>query len=275
MAELDQNIAKKLKKSGLTNKEAEVYAALLSLGGGFPSKVAEETALNRSTVYKVLDNLAIKGLVSEVEKRNKLFYQVENPRNVERYAQSRITIAKRQLESTQDLLPILEGLYKHSANKPIVRFFEGRDGVLQVYSDHVAGKKAYEMLAWSNTAELVKFLPEKFIRDYVKRKEKIGVTARGILPDTEVDINYNETVYKYVSKKVWPKIRNISNKVFPYQADITIYAENKVSIINFTRGTLAATIIEDKTIHDMMVMIFELAWQGVDLAAQKNRQDKK
>ena len=268
-------ITTKLKKSGFSAKEAAVYSALIFLGGAFPSKIAESTGLNMSTVYKFLENLAVRGLFTELTKRNKLFYQVENPRNVERYAKSRITIAKRQLETTQDLLPVLEGLYRRADNKPLVKFFEGKDGVLKVYEDHVADAKSYEMLAFSNTAGLLKFLTADFRLKYIKRKQKNGITTRAILPGTEADIKYSETIYAGFPQKIWPKTKNVPRTMFSTQSDITIYGQNKVSIINFSGPQFTATIIEDKTIHDMMVMIFELAWLGVDLAAPKNRQDKK
>jgi len=98
MIEIDQNIAERLKKAGLSEKEALTYSALLATGGAYPSKIAEITKLNRTTIYKILETLSIRGLVTELEKKNKLFYQVEHPRNIEWYAQSQITIARRNLE---------------------------------------------------------------------------------------------------------------------------------------------------------------------------------
>ena len=260
MIEFDQNLAEKLKKVGLSDKEASVYTALLLSGGAYPSKVAEITKLN-----KILESLSIRGLVTELEKKNKLFYQVENPRNVERYAQSQITRAKRQLEQTHTLLPTLEGLFAHAENKPVVRFFEGQEGLLRVYEDHVNVGKSYEMLAFSNTADLMQFLTEEFRVKYIKQKEKTGITTRAILPDQDVDINYNETIYAKFPKKIWPKLKHVPRKMFPYKSDVTIYGENKVSIINFGEPQFAGTIIEDKVIHNMMKMVFELSWTSTSL----------
>lgn len=266
MTENTEAITKKLKKIGLSDKESAVYTTLLLTGGAFPSRIAELTKLNRTTVYKILENLAVRGLVSEITKSKKVFYQVENPKNVTRFAQSQVTLAKRRSESALELLPLLEGLYSNSANKPVVRFFEGREGVLRVYEDHVSVTKPYEMLSFSNTADLMEFLTEDFRINYIKKKEKIGVTTRAILPDTEVDVKYNQTIYAKFPKKIWPKIKNVPRKVFPYKSDLTIYGENKVSVINFSEPQFAGTIIEDKTIHDMMQMVFELAWVGVGVS---------
>lgn len=260
--DIDPKLSEKLRKTGLSQKEAAVYMALIEMGGGFPSKIAEMTKLNRSTVYKVLSNLSVYGLISEIEKRKKFFYQPEHPRSIKRFAQSRVTAAQRGLEGTEIILPVLEGLFANASNKPVVRFFEGVEGVLRVYEDHVTDKTPYEMLAFSNTADLMQLLSEDFRLKYIKRKEKLGITTRAILPDQKVDIQYNQTIYKNFPKNIWPKLKHVSRKVFPYKSDLTIYEEKKVSIINFNGPQFSGTIIEDQVIHDMMKMIFELAWQG-------------
>lgn len=271
MPEIDHAIAERLQKTGLSGKEAAIYSALITSGGAYPSKIAEMTKINRTTVYKILETLSIRGLVTELEKKNKLFYQAEHPRNLERFAQTQITTARRNLEQAQTILPTLEGLFSRTENKPIVRFFDGEEGVLRVYEDHVNIEKPYEMLAWSNTSDLMKFLTEEFRNRYIKKKERIGITTRAIFPDAPIDTRYNEEIYKNFPKKIWIKYKNIPQKLFPYKSDITIYGGNKVSIINFSGPQLAATIIEDKTIHDMMIMIFELAWAGTDIL---NSQEK-
>jgi len=263
MIEVDYKLVEKLEKSGFSNKEALVYVALLLSGGAYPSKIAEITKLNRSTVYKILEVLSVRGLVIELEKRNKLFYQAEKPKNIERFARSRVTMARRELEGAQTILPVLEGLYSNTENKPVVRFFEGEEGILRIYQDHVAVDKKYEQLAFSNTADLMKFIPEDFRVDYIKKKAKLGITTRAILPDQEVDIKYNETIYGNFPKKIWPVLKHVPRKKFPYKSDLTIYGENKVSIINFNEPQFAGTIIEDKVVHDMMTMIFELSWKGL------------
>ena len=57
-------------------------------------------------------------------------------------------------------------------------------------------------------------------------------------------------------------MRTIPKEDFPWKGDITIYGINKVSIINFSEKQLSGIIIESETIHQMMRMIFELAWKG-------------
>lgn len=57
---------------------------------------------------------------------------------------------------------------------------------------------------------------------------------------------------------------------FPYEAEITIYGVNKVSITKLGTQNIIGVIIEDMVVHNMMKMIFELCWSGNGLRTQKS-----
>lgn len=259
-----ERILSNISNVGLSEKEALVYAVLAELGGAFPSRIAEETKLNRSTVYKILLDLSIKGLVNEIEKKNKLYYQIERPQKLIRYAKDRVQMAKDQLEKAEKALPELEGLFSLVSNKPKVLFFEGPDTILNICNDMVSGKGNYEMLAFSNSKKFKNYLPPNQLRDFVKSKEKMNISTRAITPDTEEDRSYNTAVFKGIKEKLWPKIRHIPKELFPYEAELTIYGDNKVSITKLGGENIIGVIIEDTVIHGMMKMIFELSWKSTE-----------
>lgn len=251
-----------IRRAGLSEKGARVYLALLELGGAFPSQVARHTKLQRSTVYEILADLSIKGLISEIEKRNKYFYTIESPKRLLRFSERSIIRAREDNEKLKEFIPELEGLYSGVVGKPKVSYFEGADGVMGIYEDHILTQKKYEMLGFVNTTELMRFLPQKKYREYVQKKERLGITSRGILPDTLNDRAYEKTAYRSIKQKILPRVRFIPKEEFPWKGDITIYGTNKVSIINFSERQITGIIIESETIHKMMRMIFELAWKG-------------
>jgi len=251
-----------LQNIGLSDKAALVYAAVLELGVAYPSKVSQITKLNRTTVYHILTDLSIKGLITEIERKNKLCYQIEKPDRLIAYTKKQAQLAEDRAVRATKLLPEIQGLFATTPNKPRVRYFEGLDGVLTVFEDHVSEQKPYEMLAYSNVEELVKITPEKFAREYIKKKEKLGVTTRAIFPDTPFGHAYNQDIYGEVSKQTLVQARFIPADQFPYEGEVTMYGKNKVSIINFQKDTLIGVIIEDQMIADMMRMVFELAWKG-------------
>jgi sugar-specific transcriptional regulator TrmB len=258
-------ITSELNKIGLSEKEAGVYTALINLGGGaFPSAVAAEAHLNRSTTYKLLTSLGIKGLVNEIKKRNKSFYQVEKPERLLRYAKNQVQFAEDRLDTVEKLFPELQGLFALTNNKPKVLFFEGAEEIEAIYQDCISEKKPYEMLAFSNAKKFKQFIKPAELRHFVKEKERLGITTRAIVPDTEDDRAYNSAVFPGIEKKFWPVIKFIPAKLFPFEAEITIYGNNKVGITKLGSHNIIGVIIEDEVIHGMMRMIFELAWRGCE-----------
>ncbi|MBT5338287.1 hypothetical protein HN858_00480 [Candidatus Falkowbacteria bacterium] len=260
--EKEHALIQQLRKIGLKQKASEVYAALLELKGAHPSRVAEYTGLNRSTVYKLLVELSIKGLVSELQKKGKLYYQIENPKRLVKFAKDQVKLAGERLENAKKALPDFVELIQLSPVRPKIRFADGLTGLMSLYESHVLEKEPYEMLGISNTTELTKVFPKKFVLDYINKKKKLGIGGRAIFPDCEKDKNYLKEYYKNYPKKILPQIKYVPAKIFPYRNEITIYGKNKVSIINFKQKDTVGIIIEDQTIHDMMRMIFELAWTG-------------
>ena len=61
-----------LEEIGLSEKEAKIYLALLQVDSALISDLAEKTKINRTTVYPVLESLAKKGLVSELQEGKKM-----------------------------------------------------------------------------------------------------------------------------------------------------------------------------------------------------------
>lgn len=253
---------RKLERTGFSDKEALVYLTLLELGGAYPSKIAEYSGLNRSTVYKILLNLSVRGLVNEIEKKNKLFYQVEKPNRFLKYAENKVKQAEESLDIARSIIPEINELHGLLGEKPKITYYEGVGGITSIYEDHLATTKPYEMLAWAETAELSDFLPKSFFDDYVKGKEKIGITTRGIAPDTTEGRQFTNIRYGDIKKNVWPDIRFVAKDNFPMTGEIVVYGKNKVSIVNFSKSNAIGTIIEDENIHNMMRTIFNMCWES-------------
>ncbi len=254
-------LQQQIKRIGLSEKAAHIYAAILDVGIAFPAQIAQKTKLNRSTVYKILTDLSVKGLVTELERNKKLCYQAERPQRLVRFAQTQIILAEERLEHAKKLLPDVEALFINTPHKPRVRFFEGLKGVLTVYEDHITETEPYEMLGYSNVEELMKILPSTFAKRYVKAKERIGITTRGIFPEGEFSARYNKAIYRGAAKRTLVHMRYIPARDFPYQGEVTLYGKNKVSFINFHERILIGVIIEDEIIAGMIRMMFDLAWK--------------
>lgn len=256
------DVAKGLEKAGFNEKEAKVYVSLLELGGAYPSRIAEYSGLNRSTVYKVLLDLSVRGIVNEIEKRSKLFYQIENPEKFLRHAHSRVKLAEDSLENAKSIVPEIEGLYNLLKNHPKVTYYEGAEGLLSIYKDMISITKPYEMLAFSRADEIESFFPPKFLEEFIRTKIENKIKTRGIIPDTAENRKYSERLFKNHPKEFWPKRKYVTEDKFPFSGEIVIYGISRVAIVNFDKTQLTGIIVDDKALHGMMKTIFELSWES-------------
>ena len=101
----------KLQQTGLAEKEAKTYLALLELEDARVSDISEKTKINRSLCYSILHGLAEKGIVSYILKNNVRFYRAAEPAKL----QSILDEKKRILIS---LLPELQAFHTPSPKKP-------------------------------------------------------------------------------------------------------------------------------------------------------------
>lgn len=263
----NHSLVKELQKTGLSDKESLVYVALLELGGAYPSKIAEYSGVKRATTYNVLMTLSVRGMINEIEKKNKLFYQIEKPSKLINYSNTRVKLAEDGLERARKILPDIEGIFSMIGEKPKVLYFEGPDTVLSICNDMVSSGRDYEMLAFSNASRFKNLLTEDQLKNFIQQKEELNIRTRGIVPDTKEDRSYDVDVFKGVKKELWPVMKYMPKKDFPYEAEITIYGTTKVSITKLGGPNIIGVIIEDKTIHDMMRMIFELSWSSSRLTS--------
>jgi sugar-specific transcriptional regulator TrmB len=258
---MDELLVKKISKTGLTDKQSRIYAYLAEKGSGFPSSIARETKINRSTTYKILTELSIKGLITEIEKQNKLFYQVEKPEKLIKYTEDQIKLSEQNLKNSEKLFPELAGLYQYTPNKPRVRFFEGPDTVVRICAEIANCGKNFEMVAFTNPGKFRDVMPEKKLREFVKNKEKLNITTSGIAPDTKENRKYSEEVFKGINEKYWPKIKYIKPEKIPFEGELTIF-NNFVTITKFTKDDIIGVIIEDEQIFKMMETLYRVAWES-------------
>lgn len=118
------------------------------------------------------------------------------------------------------------------------------------------------MRGFSNVKNIVAFLGRSFLRSYIQRKIELRIPSRGIFPNHTQDQSYVPNFYAHAPRAIQPRIRFIAEKDFPFESELTIYANNKISIVNVHDDKLVGIIIEDKMMRDMLCMIFELAWKG-------------
>lgn len=118
-----------LTRAGMSKKEAAIYAALLDKGVLTLSHISKETHINRPALYAILPKMQRDGLVSQVQKQKRIYYKAESPARI-------LEAFKTQsAEVVAQLTDMAHTHTAHSADKPIIKYFEGMQGVTFVFDD--------------------------------------------------------------------------------------------------------------------------------------------
>lgn len=234
-----------LMEAGLGEKEARLYMAGIELGASTIQKLAEQAGLKRPTAYEVMHNLEKKGLFSVVMQNKKRVFQSENPEHV-------LAILKTREKSFIEALPELRMLYATGGNKPRIQFFEGAEGLKNMYWDTLESKGT--ILVYGSITDMWTAMPREFIKEYVAERVKSNIHIKGLVPSTP-------DAQEYI-KKDKAEMRNlilIPKDRFTFSNEINIY-NDKVAIFSFPEKI--GVVIESKKIAETQRSIFELAWLG-------------
>lgn len=256
MAKTNLNLKPHLIELGLSDKEAQVYLALLESGKGTVAVIARTAGIQRTTGYSILDSLVNKGLAIVSGKEPKQEYVVEPPEKISIFLKQGLVKIQEQLKKASEVVPQLK-LIHNIGNKPQVKFYEGEKGLIEVYEDTLTAKEPIR--AFATIDDMHKALPNYF-PEYYKRRAKKGIAIRGIVPATPLALErakYNKAELRTMA--LVPKDK------FYFSPEINIY-DNKVMIASWREKL--GIIIESAEIADAMKKIYELAW------AQAQRLDK-
>ncbi len=237
-----------LLSAGLSEKEARVYLVLLSLGRATVSEIARQSNINRTTGYDLLDTLVGYGLVRISGKEPKQEYVAESPDAIIAMLTERQKKIAESLEKAQQLLPQFKSIHTVS-DRPKIRFYEGKDGLQQVYEDTLTSHE--EIRAYAPVDDMHAALPEYFPA-YYRRRTKRGIHIRAIIPSTPIG---KERASRDVEESRETAL--VPPETFYFSPEINIY-DNKVMIASWREKL--GIIIESAEIADAMKKIFELAW---------------
>ena len=124
-----------LKNFGLKDKDIAVYLSLVELGPSPVRTVAAKSGVNRGTTYDILKSLIALGLVSYFQKSSHQYFAAESPEKILAAIDEKgrqLDVVKQQV---QDSLPELKTLFEKQGGRPMMKLYEGKDGIRQILSD--------------------------------------------------------------------------------------------------------------------------------------------
>jgi len=240
-------IEKILQEIGIKGKKAEVYLACLELGGATAYLIAKKAGIKRPTAYDIINTLMHEGLVHKTIKGKVAYYSPTDPLSL-------IDRQREKMERMHKVMPLLQNLYNAPKSKPFIQYFEGKEGIREMYEDSLKSlKKGDEILGYVGEG-ITQYLPE-YTDDYVKRRIEKGIVFRGIYKAAKEIVPYMQ------KNQAQLRIgRVLSEKDFPISNETNIY-KNKVAIASYG-SEMFGMIIESDEIARSQKAVFELAWRG-------------
>ncbi len=235
-----EQLKEKLSEIGLSNKESEVYIALLKNSPISGGELAKLLNMDRTHTYNLLNNLINKGLATHILENNKKLFRSTSPKNLLNQVQKKETIIK-------DILPGLLELEQVKKEPSVVRVLEGKEGLrtlIRMLFDNkekdicVYGGtgKSYEVLKYE-MPRIAKETGIKHIKGKIITAEKLREKLFTKLKNFDV---------RYIGE-----ITPSSTMIFGNIVSIQIFDE-KISVI----------LIESKSVAESYRKYFESLWKS-------------
>ncbi len=186
---------KALENIGLDKDEISVYVVLLKAGSITATKIASQTSIYRTNIYRLLDSLIAKGFVSYFLKNNVKYFSASNPKKL-------LDDQKVREEELKKLVPELEAITNKSYDEVNVEIFRGKEGLISVLKHILRTKKDY--LVFGEEGKFQEVLPvfiEQFLRDLknlgIKEKILSKISLKG-----KIILTKNSDI-KFLSDKIF------------------------------------------------------------------------
>lgn len=240
-----------LQQLGLSAEEAKVYLACLEINGGPVSVIAKRAGIHRVSCYHTIGNLVQKRLLSQYNRNGTKCFAPEDPEQLIKISQEKVTTAKK-------LLPQLISLQSILAFQPKIRFYEGRSGVEKVFNESLETEG--EILGYTNLQNCLSFFPA-FFKEYVQKKLEKGIKTRYLSPNTLENV---QKLRPFLPKKFDENLLEIllvNKDQFLFENEILIF-HNSVGIVSLKKEELLGLIVDSPTFSRTMKAVFDLAWLG-------------
>lgn len=237
----------------LNEKEKRVLGALNKLGEVPVSKIAIETLVNRTALYHTIEGLIVKGLVSRVIKNKVAYFRSISIGEYDEWAERKVkSVSEEALEIKNWLSAQKSG---HISLFSDVRYFEGEEGVKNLYADTWRDNEEKIIYAITDYAKAYQTMGDFFQKKYFPDRIAHGVKVKNLLPES----TYGKRDLKN-SKAMLREMRFID--LFKNLGiEINVYG-SKIALVTFDQVKPSGVIIKNETMAQAFKRIFDYLWES-------------
>ena len=247
----DSPTVRLLQDLGCNHSEAAVYEALLQSNDASIRKVAAASGVNRGTTYEALKHLAALGLVSVKSSGSRERYTAESPERIFDIIRDKRRELLEASAAAKRLVPDLLARKPRPTGQPMVRYYEGDDGIVAILRDvlQTCTKLAAPEYCAYSSRNVRQYLYRRFPQ-FTKRRIDQGIYVRVIA------VGEGGEAAEYSERKF------LQDMTHAELSSYTIIYGNKVATISTTDdGIPYGVVIEDGGAAAMQRLLFTQLWK--------------
>ncbi|MCX6810226.1 MAG: helix-turn-helix domain-containing protein [Candidatus Berkelbacteria bacterium] len=243
-----ENLAETLKDLGLSDNEARVYLASLSIGPAPILDLARIAEIKRTTVYSVVEYLESKGLMRIEIKSGRRVFVAEHPNKLQ-------SMLKLKEDNLAQLLPDFLELYDLKKNEGFIKYYQGIEAIKNVYNGLILDIKPDDDYLIISKYDDWHELDPKFFTNFWERRAKIDIKIRILLQDTSEarQLKNREHRTNHQIKLLPGDTELITNLVITPQKVVTHQLTTPIF----------ALVVENQSIIQMNKEMFEIMWRSI------------
>ncbi len=233
-----------LEDIGLRDKKARVYLACLELGVASASEIAKMARISRTTIYEILNDLVLSGLISSSPKERGTLYSAESPEHLKE-------LIKQKEKDINRILPELRSLFNLHETKPRVLFYEGVQGVRALFTETLLANDT-TLRALLSVSDFNAFLGKEWFQEYTKKRVASGKKLLVVRPeDKEVGGLYPTSKQENREVRYTPRGMEFGFSQYLYDSKVLLISTKKEGY---------GMIIESGEYHAMQLQLFNVLW---------------
>ena len=249
--ELTDQIRKYFGKIGLSDELADLYMALGDFGPQSISELSRNSRIERTRVYRLLDDLKLSNLVETETYYGKELLKAAPFSNV------KSLIAKRELEllSLKDDFELISGsLASNELSSPAakVKFYAGPEGIRQMLNNQLRASSEIASIAYQHLSPTT---GTPFANNWLKEFSRRNLESRVIYGNDYFKSTPN--TYKDPKKVVY---KLIPQKKFLISSTIDVY-DNVNAFFIWKDAKVYGYEVIDQSLADHNRQIFEMLWE--------------
>jgi len=245
---------KKLQELGLSENEARVYLASLEIGRATADELSKHAQIKRPTTYVQIESLTKKGLMSTYEEGKKTYFIPESPEYLKRLLDQEKQETTQKEKELSTLLPDLTNLFDHAGERPKVRFFNGKEGIVTLREEILKTAKNKEIRIIFSQDALANVFSKEELDSYSENRARNNIISKAMY--TRAAGKFEGTHPSLTERRFIPEDK------LSLGSDLIIY-ENKVALMAL-KGTLFGVLIENDEITKSMMSLFDLLWSEME-----------